>query len=336
MPISVTRRHNEKSQHGSALIIVAVMLIFVGFILTLGIGPFATESAQDRIRETARKQQFLISEMAAYAQRENRIPCPADPAVAQTNANFGFARGGPGTGDPNNVGVCDANSDEGIVPFRTLGLEPYDAIDGWGRFMTYRISPVMADPFNGTTTANANIYMRCRRFPWFDNGAKVYSKPYFNATNIYPEKAGFCCPPDNGNFGPATDMRILSSSAAAATIGTIGRTILNDDNINTITPNGYDAVPETAAQQQLFAFAIISHGSNGVGAYVANGTNARLAGAASADETVNFTFAKPLRVIDRPMMLAPGPNYFDDIVVWRTQIGLMAELNNASCYLPWR
>jgi hypothetical protein len=36
------------------------------------------------------------------------------------------------------------------------------------------------------------------------------------------------------------------------------------------------------------------------------------------------------------MMMAPGTNYFDDIVIWRTQIGLMAELNNASCYMPWR
>jgi len=32
----------------------------------------------------------------------------------------------------------------------------------------------------------------------------------------------------------------------------------------------------------------------------------------------------------------PRPNYFDDIVIWRTQLGLIGELNNASCYAPWR
>jgi hypothetical protein len=256
--------------------------------------------------------------------------------VAQTAVGFGFSRGSPGGTDPNNAGTCDSTTDEGIFPFRTLGLEPYDVLDGWGHFMTYRVSPVMTDPFKGTTTANANIYMRCRRFPWFDDGVRVYASPYYNTTNVYPEKAGFCCPPTNSTYDPTTDLKIYASAASVTPINGIGRTAVNNANINTMTGLGYDELPAVDGTQEVFAFAIISHGDNGTGAYLANGTANRAGGSAGTDEQVNYTFATPLRVIDRPMMMAAGANHFDDIVVWRTQIGLMGELNNASCYLPWR
>jgi hypothetical protein len=93
-------------------------------------------------------------------------------------------------------------------------------------------------------------------------------------------------------------------------------------------------VPEAAGNEELFAVAIISHGKNGIGAYLANGTNGRLSGTVSADEQVNIDGG--LNVVSRPINATQGPDYFDDIVIWRTQLTLMGELNNASCYAPWK
>jgi hypothetical protein len=54
----------------------------------------------------------------------------------------------------------------------------------------------------------------------------------------------------------------------------------------------------------------------------------------SVDEQANIDGDRD--IVSHPVNATAGPNYFDDIVTWRTQLGLMGELNNASCYMPWR
>ena len=94
-------------------------------------------------------------------------------------------------------------------------------------------------------------------------------------------------------------------------------------------------VPPEAGNEDLFAVAIISHGKNGIGAYLANGTNGRMSGTVGPDEEANLSGGWN-HVVSRPINTAPGPGYFDDMVIWRTQLSLMGELNNASCYAPWK
>jgi hypothetical protein len=59
-----------------------------------------------------------------------------------------------------------------------------------------------------------------------------------------------------------------------------------------------------------------------------------LSGIVGADEQANIDGGRD--IVSHPVNATPGPNYFDDIVIWRTQLSLMGELNNASCYMPWR
>lgn len=355
MSLSI-KDESVKSEQGSVLIVVVVVLLFVSMAFSLGIGRLATDDTQDKIQITSKRQQFLISQLAAYAQRENKVPCPADASVNPATAAFGFAANPKNPNlwktDPNQAGSCGTSAyggaTEGMIPFRTLGLEAYDALDGWGRPMTYRMSPVLNDPAAGTLPTNISVFMRCRRFPWFSDGVNAYptnGSPYYNTTNIYPEKAMFCCPPDgSGDFGIAknTDLKVYNKSGGTILNG-IGRTGGSTyANINTITPTGYDQVPLTQTEE-IFAFAIISHGKNGVGAFMpgttgkegVSGTQYTTANAGT-DEIVNFNATKSQIVVDHPMVLAPGANYFDDMVVWRTQIQLMGELGSVSCYQPWR
>jgi hypothetical protein len=326
VPVESSGRGGER---GTVLIVVVALIMLVSAIVLLGAGSFHITDNQDRTLKTSHRQEFLIRELAAWVQRTNALPCPADPAVDTLSHDFGFARS-----------ACNDKTAEGIVPFRTLSLSERDARDGWGRLMTYRISPVLANTGSGN-----RIFMRCRRYPWFD-GNTPGSGPVIN---VYPGKARFCCPPEDGDFPATTDLRVFASAAEIAlaenlkkdtTIDKIGRKVDLSfyDDINqavNIGAQGAQApIPPEAGNEEVFAVAIISHGQNGIGAYVANGTNARLSGIVGADEQANIDGDRD--IVSHPVNATPGPNYFDDIVIWRTQLGLMGELNNASCYMPWR
>ncbi len=289
------------SEKGAALIIVVALLALAGSIILLGVGVFKIEDPYDRVLETSQRQEFVIDQLAAYVQRELRLPCPADPTVDPSTRDFGFE---PTAG-------CDNTTAEGILPFRTLFLSEDDARDGWGNFMTYRISPVLAN-LTGNT-----VFMRCRRFPWFDSS--------FSGENVFPEKARFCCPPIDSPYDGTNDLQIYDSIAsrdAGTTIDGIGRlaTAADYDDINTGTATTYPTLPATG-NEVIFAFALISHGSN-------------TGGPAGDAEDENLDGDNI--IISMPISMSRDVNPFDDIVTWRTQISLMGELNNASCYLPWR
>jgi hypothetical protein len=324
MLVSVVPDPNRQGEHGTVFIVVVAIIMLVGALLMLGVGGFGLQDNDDRIRNTNKRQEFLIRELAAYVQRTNALPCPADPAIDPMSRDFGFARVS-----------CGIYQSDGIVPFRTLNLSEHDARDGWDRLMTYKISPALADTNKGNS-----IFMRCRRFPWFEGDAP----PPARAMNVNPQKARFCCPPEDGLFPHATDLQVFASAAdipGGMTIDKIGRkgdpSYYDDiDKPVNIGPQGALApVPPEAGNEEMFAVAIISHGMNGIGAYLANGTNGRLSGTVGADEEINLSGGWN-HVVSRPINTTPGPNYFDDIVIWRTQLGLMGELNNATCYAPWR
>lgn len=312
---------DRQGEHGTIFIVVVAVIMLMASIMLLGTGGFHITDNPDRVRETQKRQEFLIHELSAYAQRMNALPCPADPGIDPTSHEFGYARK-----------ACGIDTAAGLVPFRTLNLSEHDAKDGWGRFMTWKISPVMANPDKGT-----KIFMRCRRFPWFEGG------PSEHPANVYPAKARFCCPPDDGMFPPASDLRIFDSAEdipGGKVLEKIGRkddpsTYDDIDKPVNGGPQGALApIPANAGNEELFGVAIISHGQNGIGAWLGNGTPLQLAGTAGKDEVINL--GNNGHAVTHAMNTAPGPDYFDDIVIWRTQITLMGELNSATCYAPWR
>ncbi len=291
---------------GAVLLIMVLVITMAGIVMLLSMGIFNTQDSADRVIRTEERQNFLIDELAAYVQRENKLPCPADPSVNRTTRGFGFARA-----------TCTAATAEGIVPFRTLNLAERDAIDGWGRFMTYRISPVLADLTLGT-----QIHEKCRRLIWAENSPTA--APY----NVNPRKAHYCCPP----LDPGNDL-IIRDAANNILGGLVARA--NDGRYSTANDiTGYTALPATPGYQDLFAVAIISHGANGAGAYVANTSMTRMPASGNVLEAENYD--NDNTVISAPINHVAGATFFDDIVIWRTQTTLMGELNGATCFLPWR
>src|SRR6202042_1493322 len=148
-------------------------------------------------------------------------------------------------------------------------------------------------------------FMRCRRFPWYEGDAP----PPANALNVFPQKARFCCPPEDGSFPHPTDLQVFAAAIdipGGMTIDKIGRkgdpTYYADiDQPSNIGPQGALApVPAEAGNEERFAGAIISHGRNGTGAYLANGTGNRLSGTVGADEQVNIDGGSN-NVVSRPI-----------------------------------
>ena len=309
------RKHYSK-QDGFTLIEIAIVLTIIG-VLTAGfLSTLQPIFHQSKLTTTEANMNNVINIISGYAQRNNRIPCPSDPDQSVAAQPFGTEFGSGSDGDE--VGDCDDTGAgdliEGVIPFKTLGLGLEDVQDGWGNFITYRISPVFAQD---TTTA-LNVHKRCR-----------VDGLWIDTINRNPAKARFCCPDyvlegedvviddENGDsmWPFERDDAGISYSTAGSLIASGTTFDITDDNVTQI------------------AFVIVSHGSNRYGAFLPNGN--RIGGTAGAfgdDETENQDDDED--IVTLPMNTIEGNTHFDDIVMWRTQDQIYAETGAGSCSFP--
>ena len=186
--------------------------------------------------------------------------------------------------------------------------------DSWGRYYTYAISPAYAD-----TAASTTVYKNCR-----SENVWVFEHTRDGGTirNINPDKARFCCPGIAAhNFN--TDLMVLTN----------GFTHGNRSNVA-----GDYAAPDTmftgsyGDMHESDAIVIVSHGQNGVNAFLANGSGGRGTGSFTAAEAENAD--GDIRFDQNMSDTTPG-SYFDDIVISKSQFQLMAALNDGSCTRPF-
>lgn len=345
MSVSLENKiQDRRGERGALLVTIAAVAVIAGVVLSLGIGALKTEDNIDRNFETLTKMELVVDQLAAYVHRNRRVPCPADPGETVGTWEFGLEM-------TDNAPTLDADNscDEivGIVPFRSLNISAEEVQDAWGGYFTYAISPVFADlPTSNTAGAyggDSNIFFRCRTEEWADDEQVAAvtdfvdcddigtSPPSVACTNENRMKARFCCSALNVH-NASTDLVVrvndvagtpvvdARSSSNILTHGAID-TIVTDDTIEAAITAAApaDSIYETNTATAV-AIVLVSHGSNGKNA------------AASAEETENTNDDQTF--VTRPISLDPG-DYFDDIVIWRTQTQLYNELGNASCFSPW-
>ncbi len=124
------------NNQGFTLFLVPVILLFVGLFLAETLQKAEVKTFYEEV-QTQSTMERVEKVLAAYAHRNNRVPCPADPSVAPGTASFGQEENGGTRAAPCLV-------QEGIVPFRTLGLTESDIKDEWGNYLTYAISQAFA------------------------------------------------------------------------------------------------------------------------------------------------------------------------------------------------
>ena len=126
-----TSSFKNDARAGFSLLEIAIVLLIFGIITSLTLPLFIQNRQQGRFTLTRERQESILYSIAAHLLLRNEIPCPADP-YAKSN-QFGHARNS-----------CDRPQDAvGILPFRTLGLPESQARDGFKRYFTYAIDPMV-------------------------------------------------------------------------------------------------------------------------------------------------------------------------------------------------
>ncbi len=354
-------------QRGFTLIEVAATLLILSIFIAAAAGLYQKSEQQRRALVTRDNMKQIVHALSTFAESAGRLPCPADPGINDmrfgwewniTNAQLTIDSGARPSGSCGNVAANAANNDvTGLVPFQSLNLPAAVARDGWGRYFTYAVSPVFAqnnDRTGAGSETDANVHAQCRTHAWVNE-----------LDTISSYKARFCCAaevPTGTTFPPATtDIRVRLTTDPGANINdraediTPARTEFTPDDaptnyfgyggIATMTTLPADGRPEapphftTVAALPVSvtgpAFVLLSHGDNGDGSFLANGTRDRLVSGRTvgADEDENNDY-------DRIYFTGPqstanaAATYFDDTLLWMTQDGIMAANGTSSCQYP--
>ena len=126
-----------KMQNGLTLIEVAVVITIVGLVIGSLLIPLTTQIDVANIQRTEMNLEQIKAVLVNYATLYNRLPCPAsdentgkeDPQLCNKTCNGG---------KNSTTGFCKQGtpSDEGLLPWASLGVGQYDA---WGNHLKYRV-----------------------------------------------------------------------------------------------------------------------------------------------------------------------------------------------------
>jgi prepilin-type N-terminal cleavage/methylation domain-containing protein len=263
-------------QPGFTLIeVVVVMLIFTIVIAMAAVLTRGISAAQKR-SVTATRIAAVDTALILFVQQQKRLPCPADGTVDSAGVNPGLERGG-------GAAACTANQQNGVVPWRTLGLTETDATDGWDRRLTYRVGPLLAltggMDMSGCDPAGTEVPIA----PAAGRACNVA------CTAATPTS---CTPPSA--FLPAKGLPVRDNS---------GVTILMDPN----------ATPHTGA-----AYVMLSAGESGGGAYLRSGTLGTSTVGDGTQELKNYASLPYTPAVtyyvDNAIIDIADPTHFDDVV----------------------
>lgn len=336
--------HEKMGDNRGFTLIELAIVMAVGAVMTLTTLKFVVPIYEQAKRmETTEKLRVINEALETYALNSYRLPCPADPRrVPSGGEPHGAERfsGTDGNTIPANCGGTVAFG-FGIVPYKTLGL-PEDAIyDSWGNYITYAITSSFA---LDVTDINIRVHPACRTQEWY------YPK---DDTDTYvhknPRKARFCCVSQtSGNniyIAASSDLTITSR------VGGTYASVLATSNPRTASglgaPNTCTDCEAYATTSEMFskfpninvpasdvstgiAFILVSHGANGYGAFQDNASRFRPTdGGPDEDENADIDRA----FVDRSDQSDSSTDYYDDIVLWRTQDAMFAE-QGESCAKP--
>lgn len=345
-------------QRGFTLTEMAIVIAIAGVFLIMAIGFAEPLINSAHTMATQEKMNKISSALAYYAVRNDRLPCAAAPNKAAANPPFGYEQGSGATGAaiPNG---CAAAAQVGIIPFATLGLTADTAVDGWGNPFTYAVSPVFTqDP----TVTTLNVHPSCRTPNWFYTDGPDPAADAVGIKPRSPRKARFCCPAENV-FGVGTDLTVLDVNGTNVVSPT--RTATDCPSSSGSVPNGtcknisstcvaagappFDCCDGYNTADKPFSlypnagvppmdtptavsYVLVSHGPNGLGAYILN-TGGKVSTAGATAEEIDNSNTTPPLTLHVISSTDTGPAGYDDITLWRTQSSLFSDAGQ-SCATP--
>lgn len=131
---------------GFTLAEMAIVVLLVGIMLTMGLGMLNAQRDQAAISVTKQREALIQDALVAYLGQNKRLPCPdLDFAAPDGSGDDDRLTAG------NTTTRCAAAF--GLIPFANLGLTREMALDGWDNFFSYQVS---VTPNNWTLTASFN------------------------------------------------------------------------------------------------------------------------------------------------------------------------------------
>ena len=129
---SSSKSHSES---GFSLLELAIVLVILGIIGGLSLPLLTSQISRAALVKTRAHQDYALSAIAAYVEKNKVFPCPADPQVMEPE--YGLEQK-----------ECQGKKAEGILPFKTLGISEAFGRDGFKRLMTYVVDPGLANRKN--------------------------------------------------------------------------------------------------------------------------------------------------------------------------------------------
>jgi prepilin-type N-terminal cleavage/methylation domain-containing protein len=130
---------------GFTLLEASIVLVIVGVIAGMVSEGWNFIETSRRV-STGNKLDTVENALLAYRLANNSLPCPGDPSLPNTNANYGVAAANPGSCTGGTPAIAAASTDavnsvvEGSVPFKTLNLPEEFMYDGWERKFAYAVN----------------------------------------------------------------------------------------------------------------------------------------------------------------------------------------------------
>ena len=109
---------------GFTLVEMAVVVVLMGIMMTLGLRMLQATQNNAAWSETKLKQERIKVALISFLRTNGRLPCP-DSALPPTGVE---------------PAACLVNAGRGVLPWRGLGMSIGDAQDGWSNFFTYRVA----------------------------------------------------------------------------------------------------------------------------------------------------------------------------------------------------
>ena len=285
----------KRLEGGFSLVELAIVLIISGIVMKFGLQALAAYTEQGQREATVTRMAAIEEALVLFAQRNRRLPCPADGTKPVTDQNAGVEQPNPVvTGDTT---TCQAANQYSVVPWRTLGISSQDvANDAWGRRITYRV-------FSG-----ANGLTRNRTQPAGSLDGLNMTDCKASATDNTALNAA-ACPPASPFRTPAAFIQ--------------GKGLrVQDGSANWLRHEDTAIVNAGGA-----AFVLISHGKDGRGAYTREGSKLPNPTGALQLANVTHTGTPVYRMAQQNENPSAGANFFDDFVLAPTIHSIAVRAN---------
>ena len=126
-----TQNPQQSTEKGFTLIEMAIVIAIIGVLVAMLAPLLGNIAENNRTELTVQRMDQIENAMVVFLRQNGRLPCPAAP----NGSPLGDERASCNSG----------NNNDGIVPFRSLGLAEADVRDGYGNYLTYHVAEDYAD-----------------------------------------------------------------------------------------------------------------------------------------------------------------------------------------------